>query len=457
MSDKDTEAAANCEVCRVKCWTREGFFGKYSYKYLCTPTVSCLGKGANAPMWLGKDEKLPLLLSVVLGLQHCLAMLAGIATSGGLLIAGDTCMAFQCALQPFMVSTSWLASGILTLIQVFRCKIRGTPFYLGTGLISVMGTSFTFLPIAREMTTAYIQDAKNTGDPRCVTLDSGVIDCPRVGMEGYGAFLGTCMVACFLEIAISFIPSRIRAKMFPPVVLGVAVMMIGAGLVSSGIKYVGGGVFCGENMATRAAAFGSGPQICNENGDVTLAFGAPQHIGLAASVILFGVVLNVAGSPFLKSTFLFWGLVFGTIVAAISSYTDDEGIQYDYFGDSAKEKVDAAPAFVFFWSEDQFPISFDIVYLLPILLATYITTAETVGDVTMTALYSGITDPEDVNERIQGGLLADGVNSFLACCFGTAPNTTFSQNNGIIKLSQCASRSAGLACAIWLILLGIFG
>lgn len=323
-----------------------------------------------------------------------------------------------------MVSTSWLASGILTLIQVFRCKIRGTPFYLGTGLISVMGTSFTFLPIAREMTTAYIQDAKNTGDPRCVTLDSGVIDCPRVGMEGYGAFLGTCMVACFLEIAISFIPSRsepraapaahshalphalprtrrIRAKMFPPVVLGVAVMMIGAGLVSSGIKYVGGGVFCGENMATRAAAFGSGPQICNENGDVTLAFGAPQHIGLAASVILFGVVLNVAGSPFLKSTFLFWGLVFGTIVAAISSYTDDEGIQYDYFGDSAKEKVDAAPAFVFFWSEDQFPISFDIVYLLPILLATYITTAETVGDVTMTALYSGITDPEDVNERRQ--------------------------------------------------------
>ena len=60
----------------------------------------------------------------------------------------------RCALQPFMVSTSWLASGILTLIQVFRCKIRGTPFYLGTGLISVMGTSFTFLPIAREMTTA---------------------------------------------------------------------------------------------------------------------------------------------------------------------------------------------------------------------------------------------------------------------------------------------------------------
>lgn len=126
-----------------------------------------------------------------MGLQHSLAMVAGIATSGGLLIAGDACFAWQkdsemCAAKSYMVSAAWMASGFLTILQVsrrkiaaplpasaracstpphhgpnlsppaqvFRAKILGTPFYLGTGMISVMGTSFTFLPIAREMVRA---------------------------------------------------------------------------------------------------------------------------------------------------------------------------------------------------------------------------------------------------------------------------------------------------------------
>ena len=58
--------------------------------------------------------------------------------------------------------------------------------------------------------------------------------------------------------------------------------------------------------------------------------------------------------------------------------------------------------------------------------------------------------------RIQGGLLADGINSLLAALFLTPPNTTFSQNNGVIQITACASRAAGFACAGWLILLGIF-
>merc|ERR1712139_529173 len=64
---------------------------------------------------------------------------------------------------------------------------------------------------------------------------------------------------------------------------------------------------------------------------------------------------------------------------------------------------------------------------------------------------------EDFDSRVQGGLLADGINSFLACLFTSPPNTTFSQNNGIIALTKCASRSAGFACAGWLIFIGLFG
>jgi hypothetical protein len=60
-----------------------------------------------------------------------------------------------------------------------------------------------------------------------------------------------------------------------------------------------------------------------------------------------------------------------------------------------------------------------------------------------------------MNQRVQGGLLADGINSFLACCFLTPPNTTFSQNTGVVSMTQCASRAAGFGCCFWLILAGV--
>ena len=58
---------------------------------------------------------------------------------------------------------------------------------------------------------------------------------------------------------------------------------------------------------------------------------------------------------------------------------------------------------------------------------------------------------------MQGGLLADGCNSLLAALMTTAPNTTFSQNNGVIALTRCASRAAGLSCAVFLFLFGLIG
>ena len=87
------------------------------------------------------------------------------------------------------------------------------------------------------------------------------------------------------------------------------------------------------------------------------------------------------------------------------------------------------------------------------------------GDISITAAYSAnsldkseeeVMSSKATMSRIQGGLLADGINSLLAALFLTPPNTTFSQNNGVIQITACASRAAGFACAGWLILLGIF-
>ena len=66
------------------------------------------------------------------------------------------------------------------------------------------------------------------------------------------------------------------------------------------------------------------------------------------------------------------------------------------------------------------------------------------------------TEGEEYDSSIQGGLASDAFNSFLSSLFTSMPNTTFSQNNGVIALTKCASRRAGYACGIWLIFLGIF-
>ena len=124
-----------------------------------------------------------------------------------------------------------------------------------------------------------------------------------------------------------------------------------------------------------------------------------------------------------------------------------QGRQYKYFNDY---RIRNAPWFTFLWAET-FPLGFAPEYFLPILIGFFVSTAETIGDVTMSCKYSKLeTEGPDLvvrkysklggESRVQGGLLADGVNSFLACLFTSPPNTTFSQNNGVIALTQCASR-----------------
>jgi len=471
MAEKVDDEKLGCDVCMINCAKKENCIGKYDYKYMCTPSFLAACKGLGPPpFFFGKDEKLPLLLSLFLGFQHAIAMVGGIATSGGYLIANDACLPWQkdtemCSRKPWLISCAWLASGLLSIVQIFRLKVKGTPFYIGTGLISMMGTSFTFLPIVRVMTIAAVSEAKATtcavdgvtGLPiytgECCD-SSG--DCKGAAAIGYGKFLGTAMVAALFEVGLALMPAWVIKKLFPPVVTGSAVMLIGGGLLTSGMKYLGGGVFCGENMESRSVTFGS-PQMCmGDNGDVVLSFGAPEYVGLGMSVIFFSILIQMFGSPFLKSTFLFWGLIFGCIMAGISGKdVDGDGKKESYFREDYMKAADDNPL-TFFWAEGTFPIGFQVEYFIPIIIGFIISTAESIGDVAITCEYSMVTDSAEVASRIQGGLLADGLNSFVATLFGSPPNTTFSQNCGLIPLTRCASRSAGFSAAFWLILLGIF-
>jgi xanthine permease XanP len=86
-----------------------------------------------------------------------------------------------------------------------------------------------------------------------------------------------------------------------------------------------------------------------------------------------------------------------------------------------------------------------------------VTAIETSGDLTANSIISGqpVEGPVYM-KRIKGGVLGDGVNSGIAAIFNTFPNTTFSQNNGVIQMTGVASRHVGLWVAGFLVLMGLF-
>ena len=118
-------------------------------------------------------------------------------------------------LQQYAIAASLIISGICTIINCVQLPIPGTKFVLGTGVLSVLGTSFGFLPVFEAGIAAMKADGV---DPE----------------DAYGKMLGTVMVCCFVEIFLAFIPRDALRKAFPPLVTGIAMMLIGAGLTGTG-------------------------------------------------------------------------------------------------------------------------------------------------------------------------------------------------------------------------------
>jgi len=138
------------------------------------------------------------------------------------------------------------------------------------------------------------------------------------------------------------------------------------------------------------------------------------------------------------------GLVIGYIVAAFMGKVN--------FGKMADMQVLAVPMpfkYGFF--------KFTLAGFIPIALIYLITTVESIGDLTATSMISKQPIKGDKYfKTISGGVLGDGVNSALAAVFNSFPNTTFSQNNGVIQLTGVASRYVGYFIALFLVIVGMF-
>ncbi|KAF2836122.1 Xanthine/uracil permease [Patellaria atrata CBS 101060] len=409
--------------------TKEGLIGTYDYGFLFRPNVPFMKKDRRAAPFFGLNDKMPVFLALLLGFQHALAMLAGVITPP-IILSGQGGANLPPDQAQYLVSTSLIVCGILSSIQITRFHIYKTPYFVGTGLISVVGTSFATIPVA----TGALAQMYETGF--CPSdSDGNPLPCP----DGYGAILGTACVCALLEILMSFTPPVLLKKIFPPLVTGPTVMLIGVKLIESGFKNWAGG---NGNCSSRPeeGLFRLCPTI---NAPRPLPWGSAEFIGLGFLVFVTIIFCERFGSPIMKSTSVVLGLLSGCIVAGACGYFDRSGI-------------DSAPAASFIWVHT-YKLSVYGPIILP-LLAVYIVLAmEAIGDITATCDVSKLeVDGPIYDSRIQGGVLADGLNGILAALCTITPMSTFAQNNGVIALTRCANRKAGYACCFWLIVMGVF-
>ncbi|CAJ2499647.1 Uu.00g025000.m01.CDS01 [Anthostomella pinea] len=418
--------------------TKDGILGSYDYGFLFRPNLPFMKKSRRASPFFGLNDKMPVVLALLLGLQHSLAMLAGIITPP-IIMAGAGGANLDADSQQYLVSTALIVSGILSMIQITRFHITKTPlpltsatrYYIGTGLISVVGISFSIVPVA---TGAFAQMYANG---YCPVAEDGVtkLPCP----DGYGALLGTAAVCALVEILIAFIPPKIMLKIFPPIVTGPTLMLIGISLIENGFKdWAGGSGSCAD--ADHTAYYNVCPNVGAPH---ALPWGSPEYLGLGFSVFLAIILCERFGSPMMKSMGVIIGLLTGCIIAAATGYFNKSGI-------------DAAPAVSFIWVHT-FKLTVYGPLVLPMIAVFIISACEAIGDITATCDVSRLEVEGSIYEsRIQGGVLADGVNGILAALMTISPMSTFAQNNGVIALTRCANRTAGYCCCFFLIVMGIF-
>jgi xanthine/uracil permease len=103
------------------------------------------------------------------------------------------------------------------------------------------------------------------------------------------------LVTCWFQVALSFCPPRYLEKIFPPVVTGPTVILIGVALITTGIEEWGGGTYCATQVLTTKA-------LCTGNGDVVLPFGHKFYLGLGLVVFFTLLLVELFGSAFMRNT-----------------------------------------------------------------------------------------------------------------------------------------------------------
>lgn len=249
--------------------------------------------------------------------------------------------------------------------------------------------------------------------PIVMGTSSGFIGTAKaIGAQfGYGALMGASFVGGIFEMILGYFIQPLR-KLFPPVVTSLVIISIGLSLLPVGINYFGGG---------------------NGASD----FGSINHL-LVGTFVVVVIVIAKQFKGFINNASVLIGIVCGYILAICLDMVNFEAV--------INAKWLAIPQFM--------PVAFE--FNLQAIIAMGImfiaTTVETIGDVSGVA--NGGLDREATNQELQGGVMADGLGSIIGSIFGVLPNTSFSQNVGLVAVTKVVNRFVITTGALFLIICG---
>lgn len=350
--------------------------------------------------------KLPLKKAIPLGLQHVLAMFVGNLTP--LLIITGACgmgVGSEFAdLQVSLLQNAMLVAGIVTLVQLYSIGP------IGGKVPIIMGTSSGFIGVFNSVAQV---------------MGGGVL--------AYGAIMCASIIGGLFESVLGFMLKPLR-KFFPAVVTGTVVLSIGLSLIAVGVNSFGGG---------------------NAAND----FGSVENLCLGAIVLIIIVALKHGTKGMTSASSILIGIIAGYIVAAIMAIVlpttgvTAEGVEYTKAWVLNWDKVAQAKWFAMPKLLPVKPV-FDLRAVIPVLIMFVVTAVETVGDIS--GVMEGGMDREATDTELSGGVICDGIGSSFAALLGVLPNTSFSQNVGLVTMTKIVNRFALAVGAVFLILCGLF-
>jgi xanthine permease len=323
------------------------------------------------------EEMPPLREAIPLGLQHVLVMVASNVTIP-IILAGV--IGATTGETAFLVQVALLVAGLTTLLQTIGIGP------VGARLPVVQGTSFGFLVIAIPLAAEY----------------------------GLSAIFGGAIIAGAVQVLLG-LSLRWLKSLFPPLVSGIVVLVIGIGLLPTGVNLAGGGVGAED-------------------------FGSPTNLMLAGVVLAVVLLTYSMGRGVISASSVLIGLVVGYIVALTMGEVDVSQI-----GDAA---------WFSFPRPLEFGLSFPAAAVIGMSIMAIATSVETIGD--LAAVTKGGAGRDVTDRELSGGVMADGVGTAFASLFSALPNTSFSQNVGLVAFTGVMSRHVVSIGAGFLILAGLF-
>lgn len=349
------------------------------------------------------EGRLPLKQAIPMGLQHVLAMFVGNLTPI-LIISGACGIAAGSELQVALLQNAMLIAGIVTLVQLYAIGPCGGKVPI------IMGTSSGFIGVFNSV--------------------AGVLG---GGILSYGAIMGATIVGGIFEGILGFMIKPLR-KFFPPVVTGTVVLSIGLSLIGVGVGSFGGGSSAKD-------------------------YGSLENLFLGVLVLGVIIVLKHCTKGITSSAAILFGIIVGYIAAFIMGFVLDttavtaDGVEFTKAWVLNWDKVANA---AWFEIPKLMPaeIVFDMRAIIPVCIMFVVTAVETVGDIS--GVMEGGMGREATDKELSGGVICDGLGSSFAALFGVLPNTSFSQNVGLVTMTKVVNRFALSVGAIFLIICGLF-